>query len=265
MTDPEFIKISQTLPNSCELCIRYKKTEPKPIVGNFNMASVTSGSNSGISKKSLYKPAPKQRIKPKHTNRKPLVQSQLVDLNNPRSAKICKNGMKSLPTLERNFLSPDVQRRETICTPGSTCKKNPHLIVSATEIKSNSSFFNKDANTTLPSDMKKKNRLTLIKVTMNRGFAWRWLFWERCMKERKLLRSLGYQLTHKLPTPWQRKECLHLRSWGSCLSQKSPLFIVVTLSYFLLQNLCSTKEKGGRTVKACKLSPLILSIREGVI
>ena len=108
VTDPEFIKILQTLPNSCELCIRYKKTEPKPIVGNFNMASETSGSNSGISKKSLYK----------HTNRKPLVQRQLVDLNNPTWAKICKNGMKSLPTLECNFLSPDVHRRETICTPG---------------------------------------------------------------------------------------------------------------------------------------------------
>ena len=26
--------------------------------------------------------------------------------------------MKSLLILERNFLSPDVQRRETICTPG---------------------------------------------------------------------------------------------------------------------------------------------------
>ena len=26
--------------------------------------------------------------------------------------------MKSLPTLECNFLSPDVHRRETICTPG---------------------------------------------------------------------------------------------------------------------------------------------------
>ena len=38
-------------------------------------------------------------------------------------------------------------------SPGSTCKKNPYVIVSATEIKSNSSFFNKDANTTLPSDM----------------------------------------------------------------------------------------------------------------
>ena len=32
-------------------------------------------------------------------------------------------------------------------SPGSTCKKNPHVI------KSNSSFFNKDANTTLPSDI----------------------------------------------------------------------------------------------------------------
>ena len=61
VTDPEFIKILQTLPNLCELCIRYKKTEPKPIVGNFNMASETSGSNSGISKKSLYKPAPKKK------------------------------------------------------------------------------------------------------------------------------------------------------------------------------------------------------------
>ncbi len=71
------------------------------------MASETSGSNSGISKKSLYKPAPKERIKAKCTNRKPLAQSQLVDLSNPTSAKICKNGMKSLPTLECNFLSPD--------------------------------------------------------------------------------------------------------------------------------------------------------------
>ena len=44
VTDPEFTKILQTLPNSCELCICYKKTEPKPIVGNFNMVSVTSGS-----------------------------------------------------------------------------------------------------------------------------------------------------------------------------------------------------------------------------
>ena len=43
-TDPEFIKILQTFPNSCKLCIRYKKTEPKPINGNFNMVSVTSGS-----------------------------------------------------------------------------------------------------------------------------------------------------------------------------------------------------------------------------
>ena len=59
VTDPEFIKILQTLPNSCGLCIHYKKTEPKPIVGNFNMASVTSGSKSGISRKFLYKPAPK--------------------------------------------------------------------------------------------------------------------------------------------------------------------------------------------------------------
>ena len=82
------------------------------------MALETSGSNLGISKKSLHKPAPKERIKAKRTNRKPLAQSQLVDLNNPRSAKICQNGMKSLPTLELNFLFPDVQRRETICTPG---------------------------------------------------------------------------------------------------------------------------------------------------
>ena len=38
-------------------------------------------------------------------------------------------------------------------SPGPTCKKNPHVIVSATEIKSNSSFFNKDANITLLNDM----------------------------------------------------------------------------------------------------------------
>ena len=38
VTDPEFIKILQTLPSSCEVCICYKKTEPKPIVG-FTLGS----------------------------------------------------------------------------------------------------------------------------------------------------------------------------------------------------------------------------------
>ena len=38
VTDPEFIKILQTLPSSCEVCIRYKKTEPKPIV-RFTLGS----------------------------------------------------------------------------------------------------------------------------------------------------------------------------------------------------------------------------------
>ena len=38
-------------------------------------------------------------------------------------------------------------------SPGSTCKKNPHVIALAKEIKSNSSFFNNDANTTLLNDM----------------------------------------------------------------------------------------------------------------
>ena len=252
--DPEFIKILQTLPNSCELCICYKKTEAKPIVGNFNIVSETSGSNSGISKKSLYKSAPKERIKAKRTNRKPLAQSQLVDLNNPTSAKICKNGMKSLPTLECNFLSPDVHRRETICTlgkesiscrqydaevddklsetmnekenrnkedsvaqvichaqhstkkkllgksPGSTCKKNPHVIVSAIEIKSNSSFFNKDANTTLLNDMN-ATWLHFDSSDSEEDLNSKRKKRERCMKEKKLQRSLGYQLTHKLPTP----------------------------------------------------------------
>ena len=78
VTDPEFIKILQTLPSSCELCICYKKTEPKP-VGNFNMTSVISGSKSGISKKSLYKPAPKKKIKAKRTNRKPLAPKDEVE------------------------------------------------------------------------------------------------------------------------------------------------------------------------------------------
>ena len=254
VTDPEFMKILQTLPNSCELCIRYKKTEPKPIVGNFNMASETSGSNSGISKKSLNKPAPKERNKAKCTNRKPLAQSQLVNLNNPTSAKICKNGMKSLPTLECNFLSPDVHRRETICTPGkgsiscrqydakvddklseimnekenrnkedsvakvichaqhsakkkllgkspgSTCKKNPHVIVSTTEIKSNSSFFNKDANTTLLNDMN-ATQLHFDSSNSEEDLNSKRKKRERCLKEKKLQRSLGYQLTNKLPTP----------------------------------------------------------------
>ena len=182
----------QTLPNSCELCIRYKKTEPKSIVGNFNMVSVTSGSNSGISKKSLYKPAPKKKTKAKHTNRKPLAQSQLVDLNNPRSAKICKNGMKSLLTLERNFLSPDVQRRETICTPG----------------KASISCRQYDAEV--------DDRLS---ETMNEK------------ENRNKEDSVAKVICHA-----QR----------SCLSRKSPLFNVVTLSYFLLQNLCPTEIKRKR-------------------
>ena len=38
VTDPESIKILQTLPSSCEVCIRYKKTEPKPMVG-FTLGS----------------------------------------------------------------------------------------------------------------------------------------------------------------------------------------------------------------------------------
>ena len=41
VTDPEFIKILQTLPSSCEVCIRYKKTEPKPIVG-FTLGSYSN-------------------------------------------------------------------------------------------------------------------------------------------------------------------------------------------------------------------------------
>ena len=206
--------------------------------------------------------------------------------------------MKSLPTLECNFLSPDVHRRETICTPGkgsisnrqydaeiddklseimkekenrnkedsvakvichaqhsakkkllgkspgSTCKKNPHVIVSATEIKSNSSFFNKDANTILLNDMN-ATRLHFDSSNSEEDLNSKRKK-ERCLKEKKLQRSLGYQRTHKLPTPLQRKECLHLRSWGSCLSRKSPLFNVVTLSYFLLQNLCPTEKKRKR-------------------
>ena len=161
--------------------------------------------------------------------------------------------MKSLLTLECNFLSPDVHRRETICTPGkgpisyrpydaevddklseimkekenqnkedsvakviyhaqhsakkkllgkspsSTCKKNPHVIVSATEIQSNSSFFNKDANTTLLNNMNATwlhfdSRNSEEDLNSKRKKR------KRCLKEKKLQRSLGYQLTHKLPT-----------------------------------------------------------------
>ena len=36
--DSEFIKILQVLPNSCEVCIHYKKTEPRPIV-RFTLGS----------------------------------------------------------------------------------------------------------------------------------------------------------------------------------------------------------------------------------
>ena len=132
---------------------------------------------------------------------------------------------------------------------GSTCKKNPHVIVSATEIKSNSSFFNKDANTTLQNDMNAA-RLHFDSSDSEEDLNSKRKKRERCLKEKKLQRFLGYQLTHKLPTPWQRKECLHLRSWGSYLSRKSPLFKVVVLSYFLLQNLCPTEMKRKR-VKKC--------------
>ena len=38
VTDPEIIKILQTLPSSCEICIHYKKMERKPIVG-FTLGS----------------------------------------------------------------------------------------------------------------------------------------------------------------------------------------------------------------------------------
>ena len=75
-------------------------------------------------------------------------------------------------------------------SPGSTCKKNPHLIVSATEIKSNSSFFNKHANTTLLKDM---NATQLHFDSSNSE--------EDLNSKRK-----------------KRKECLHLRSWGLYLS-----------------------------------------------
>ena len=64
VTDPEFIKILQALQSSCELCIRYKETEPKPIVGNFNMASGTSSSKSGISKKSCISWHPRKKSRP---------------------------------------------------------------------------------------------------------------------------------------------------------------------------------------------------------
>lgn len=33
MRDSEFIKILQELPNSCEICMRYKRAKPRPIVG----------------------------------------------------------------------------------------------------------------------------------------------------------------------------------------------------------------------------------------
>ena len=36
--DPEFIKILEVLPNSCEVWIHYKKTEPRPIIG-FTLGS----------------------------------------------------------------------------------------------------------------------------------------------------------------------------------------------------------------------------------
>ena len=40
--DPEFIKILQVLPNSHEICIYYRKTEPRPIVG-FTLGSYFNG------------------------------------------------------------------------------------------------------------------------------------------------------------------------------------------------------------------------------
>ena len=31
--DAEFIKILKELPHSCEICLRYKKAQPRPVVG----------------------------------------------------------------------------------------------------------------------------------------------------------------------------------------------------------------------------------------
>ena len=85
-------------------------------------------------------------------------------------------------------------------SPGSTCKKNPHVIVSSTEIKSNSSFFNKDENTTLLNDMN-ATQLHFDSSDSEEDLNCKRKKRERCLKEKKLQRSLGYQLTHKLPTP----------------------------------------------------------------
>ena len=46
-----------------------------------------------------------------------------------------------------------LQRRNCLEKVQVQPEKNPHVIAAAKEIKSNSSFFNKDANTTLLNDM----------------------------------------------------------------------------------------------------------------
>ena len=65
---------------------------------------------------------------------------------------LSKDTMKRAGTC-LNFEDDTAKKKLLGKSPGSTSKKNPHVIVSATEIKSNSSFFNKDANTTSLNDM----------------------------------------------------------------------------------------------------------------
>ena len=138
-----------------------------------------------------------------------------------------------------------LQRRNCLKkSPGSTCKKNPHVIALAKEIKSNSSFFNKDANTTLLNDIN-ATRLHFDSSDSEEDLNSKKK--EREMLEGKEIAEISWVPTNtQLPIPWRRKECLHLRSWGSCLSWKNPLFNVVTLSYFLLQNLSPIEMKRKR-------------------
>ena len=69
----------------------------------------------------------------------------------------------------------------------------------------------------------------------------------REMHEGKEIAEISWVSTNtQIADSLTRKECLHLRSWGSCLSRKSPVFNVVILSYFLLQNLCPTEMKRKR-------------------
>ena len=115
VTDPEFIKILQTLPNSCDYASVTRRLNLNQFLKILIWCRWPVVQILGFLCISRH---PRKESRPSvqtesHLHRVSLLIS--IILHQQKSARM---GMKSLLTLERNFLSPDVQRRERICTPG---------------------------------------------------------------------------------------------------------------------------------------------------